>query len=291
MVRDVVKMKDIQFEKGLFENWMTGKIMDELLCSYKGLPKGVNYMVIGDPGVGKTTIILDLLSDLSLYNSANVLFVSAEMNEIDLAIYVQRFPKFQNLDILFVEGEFEQESHSCKTLERLTAILDQYSQKLHLYITLGMTDIDITQLTDDEYQIIEEMGYGNLNSIEHDRTLQALDYYGTDKKCWDVIQDKDKFNELRRASRKLDRIKHVLDAYRPDLIIIMNWEDRMDIFEGLEINEIKDFYIDKLRSVYEIPEYNTKVIWTNHPGARSISVYERLALIGDTARELLNVSK
>ena len=125
MVRDVVKMKDIQFEKGLFENWMTGKIMDELLCSYKGLPKGVNYMVIGDPGVGKTTIILDLLSDLSMYNSANVLFVSAEMNEIDLAIYVQRFPKFQNLDILFVEGEFEQESHSCKTLERLTAILDQ----------------------------------------------------------------------------------------------------------------------------------------------------------------------
>jgi predicted ATP-dependent serine protease len=82
-------------------------------------------MVIGDPGVGKTTIILDLLSDLSLYNSAKVLFVSAEMNEIDLAIYVQRFPKFQNLDILFVEGEFEQEPHSCKTLERLSAILDQ----------------------------------------------------------------------------------------------------------------------------------------------------------------------
>ena len=125
MVRDVVKMKDIQFEKGLFENWMTGKIMDELLCGYKGLPKGVNYMVIGDPGVGKTTIILDLLSDLSMYNSAKVLFVSAEMNEIDLAIYVQRFPKFQNLDILFVEGEFEQEPHSCKTLERLSSILDQ----------------------------------------------------------------------------------------------------------------------------------------------------------------------
>ena len=125
MVRDVIRMKDIQFEKGLFENWMTGKIMDELLCSYKGLPKGVNYMVIGDPGVGKTTIILDLLSDLSLYNSAKVLFVSAEMNEIDLAIYVQRFPKFQNLDILFVEGEFEQEPHSCKTLEKLSAILDQ----------------------------------------------------------------------------------------------------------------------------------------------------------------------
>ena len=125
MVRDVVRMRDIRFEKGLFENWRTGKIMDELLCSYKGLPKGVNYMVIGDPGVGKTTIILDMLSDLSVNSGARVLFVSVEMNEIDLAIYVQRFPKFQNLDILFVEGEFEQEPHSCKTLERLSSILDQ----------------------------------------------------------------------------------------------------------------------------------------------------------------------
>ena len=66
-----------------------------------------------------------MLSALSLYNSAKVLFVSAEMNEIDLAIYVQRFPKFQNLDILFVEGEFEQELHSSKTLERLSKILGQ----------------------------------------------------------------------------------------------------------------------------------------------------------------------
>lgn len=30
MVRDVVRMRDIRFEKGLFENWRTGKIMDEL---------------------------------------------------------------------------------------------------------------------------------------------------------------------------------------------------------------------------------------------------------------------
>ena len=30
MVRDIVRMRDIRFEKGLFENWRTGKIMDEL---------------------------------------------------------------------------------------------------------------------------------------------------------------------------------------------------------------------------------------------------------------------
>ncbi len=125
MVRDVVRMRDIRFEKGLFENWRTGKIMDELLCSYKGLPKGVNYMVIGDPGVGKTTIILDMLSDLSVNSGARVLFVSVEMNEIDLAIYVQRFPKFQNLDILFVEGDFELDSSGNKTFDTVSEVLSQ----------------------------------------------------------------------------------------------------------------------------------------------------------------------
>lgn len=99
--------------------------MDELLCSYKGLPKGVNYMVIGDPGVGKTTIILDMLSDLSVNSGARVLFVSVEMNEIDLAIYVQRFPKFQNLDILFIEGNFEQGSSGNNTFDTVSEVLSQ----------------------------------------------------------------------------------------------------------------------------------------------------------------------
>ena len=101
-------MKDISFDPSLFQNYMTGTVLDELLCSYRGLPKGVNYMVIGDPGVGKTTIILDILSDIrKQHPGVRVLFISAEMNEIDLAVYVQRFPKFQDLDILFVEPDFE----------------------------------------------------------------------------------------------------------------------------------------------------------------------------------------
>ncbi len=104
----IVKMRDIYFDPSLFQNYMTGTVLDELLCSYKGLPKGVNYMVIGDPGVGKTTIILDLLSDIrKQHPGVKALFISAEMNEIDLAIYVQRFPKFQDLDILFIEPDFE----------------------------------------------------------------------------------------------------------------------------------------------------------------------------------------
>ena len=121
----IVRMRDIQLDESLFRNYLTGTVLDELLCSYKGLPKGVNYMVIGDPGVGKTTIILDMLADIRLNNpGARVLFVSAEMNEIDLAVYVKRFPKFQDIDILFVESEFDE---GCQThnYHMLTGVLDQ----------------------------------------------------------------------------------------------------------------------------------------------------------------------
>jgi predicted ATP-dependent serine protease len=115
-------MRDLQFDPELFRNYMSGTVLDELLCSYKGLPKGVNYMIIGDPGVGKTTIILDLLSNIRQYNpDVQVLFISVEMNEIDLAIYVQRFPKFQDLDILFIEAHYEEEgaAHSLDTVREI----------------------------------------------------------------------------------------------------------------------------------------------------------------------------
>ena len=109
----IVKMRDVRFDKDLFINFRTRTILDNLLCSYQGLPKGVNYMIIGDPGVGKTTIILDMLANIrKAQPSARILFISAEMNEIDLAIYVERFPKFGDLDILFIEGGFDECCHS-----------------------------------------------------------------------------------------------------------------------------------------------------------------------------------
>lgn len=109
----IVKMRDVQFDKSLFVNFRTQTILDNLLCSYQGLPKGVNYMIIGDPGVGKTTIILDMLANIHIVQpQTRILFISAEMNEIDLAVYVERFPKFRDLDILFVESGFDEDSHS-----------------------------------------------------------------------------------------------------------------------------------------------------------------------------------
>ena len=117
-MNEIVKMRDVRFDPGLFVNYRSGTVLDNLLCSYQGLPKGVNYMVIGDPGVGKTTIILDLIANIERQTAGTrILFISAEMNEIDLAVYVQRYPKFGDLNIMFVESEFDSKRHHLKEIE------------------------------------------------------------------------------------------------------------------------------------------------------------------------------
>ncbi len=119
---NIIRMCDITFDNELFENFSTGTVIDKLLCSYNGLPKGVNYMIIGDPGTGKTTIILDMLANIMIkHPTADVLFVSAEMNEIDLSVYVQRFPKFRYIKILFIESDISEDgcTHHWSILEEV----------------------------------------------------------------------------------------------------------------------------------------------------------------------------
>ena len=119
-MKRIVKMKDVTFDASLFKIYQSGTVLDNLLCSYKGLPKGVNYMIIGDPGVGKTTIILDLVSSIARQQPATrILFISAEMNEIDLAIYVQRYPKFGDINILFVEPDINDDTHHLQQIEEV----------------------------------------------------------------------------------------------------------------------------------------------------------------------------
>lgn len=106
----VVQMNNLKFNPSLLQSYRSKTVLDELLCSYSGLPKGVNYMIIGDPGVGKTTIVLDMLANIQKQSpNARILFISAEMNEIDLFIYIKRYPKFGSLNIMFVESDFDQE--------------------------------------------------------------------------------------------------------------------------------------------------------------------------------------
>ena len=105
---ELVKMDDLSFNEDLFIPMKTGKKIDALLSSEGGLMKGTNFAFIGDPGVGKTTVMLDILADLQA-KGQKVLFVSGEMNQIDMHGYVKRFPKFGQVPILFLGDYVEKD--------------------------------------------------------------------------------------------------------------------------------------------------------------------------------------
>ena len=102
-----VRMETLTFDPKLFEPIKTGKPIDTLLSTDGGFPRATNFMMVGDPGVGKSTVAMDILSDLQL-SGASVLFISAEMDRIDLYGYVKRYPKFGTIDILFLGDYLDQ---------------------------------------------------------------------------------------------------------------------------------------------------------------------------------------
>ena len=57
----LVKMDDIKFNDDLFIPIKSKTIVDSLLSTEGGVFPGTNTVVIGDPGVGKSTVLLDLL--------------------------------------------------------------------------------------------------------------------------------------------------------------------------------------------------------------------------------------
>jgi hypothetical protein len=107
--RDVgtVRMRDQHFPDGLFDTLCTGKPVDGLFAAKGGFPKATIYILVGDPGVGKTTVALDILADLSK-KGLRCLYVSAEMTRIDMKGYTERFTKFSDLDMFFL-GEYMDE--------------------------------------------------------------------------------------------------------------------------------------------------------------------------------------
>lgn len=80
----------------------TGLVADSLYSYEGGIPVGTNIMCTGDPGVGKTTVLLHTLANLQQHNpNLKCLFICAEMSKIQMFKYTQRFPIFGNVETLF----------------------------------------------------------------------------------------------------------------------------------------------------------------------------------------------
>lgn len=100
---ELVKIDDLHYDERIFKPMRTGNSIDYMFSNDGGIYPATNYMVIGDPGIGKSTQTLDLLAKI-VKNEPHrkVLFISGEMNQIDMYGYVKRYPSFGKIPTLFL---------------------------------------------------------------------------------------------------------------------------------------------------------------------------------------------
>lgn len=95
-----VKLGSLSFGEHLYVPIKTRTNLDTLFSTQGGLFPGTNTVVVGDPGVGKSTVCLDILANIEAQGK-RVLFISAEMNEIEMFPYLKRYPKFGAIPTVF----------------------------------------------------------------------------------------------------------------------------------------------------------------------------------------------
>ena len=171
---ELVQMKDQQFDPDLFVPMPTGRAIDQLFTLEGGLPKATNYMVVGDPGVGKSTVTLDILSDL-IKVGYKCLFISAEMTRIDLYKYVQRYPKFGDIDILFL-GEYLDDNPKLVIEEALSPGYDVVLIDSFVEVQEAVKEVNRLTTSGSEKWLIDQMIRNNLgnNTLKKHTTFLAI---------------------------------------------------------------------------------------------------------------------
>jgi DNA repair protein RadA/Sms len=103
----VTKLNNIDIDPKMMESMSSGiKNIDTFLSHEGGIPCASNIMVAGSPGVGKTTVLLDVLSGIT-NKGRKTLFISAEMGQKQMFKYTKRFPQFGNVTTLFINDYLE----------------------------------------------------------------------------------------------------------------------------------------------------------------------------------------
>lgn len=155
--------------------------------------------------------------------------------------------------------------------------------KLHLYIRSGkiLSNDDLRRLSPDEVELIGEIGWGNMNSIELKKTLKK-------EERWNVI-DASKYSLLKKSSEDIiDPIKNLILAYNPDYIILMGWgESEEQVFKGLDYEPIDEFYVSGIRALYTTKDFKAKIVWTSHPSRFSFlktNQDEMITCVGDSLK-------
>ncbi len=102
----VVKLNKLDIDPRMMKTIKTGLSIDGLFSHEGGIPAATNIMMIGDPGVGKTTVLLDVLASAQ-NKGAKCLFISGEMGKKQMFKYTERFKQFGVIETLFMQDYLE----------------------------------------------------------------------------------------------------------------------------------------------------------------------------------------
>ena len=99
----LVTMEQLNIDADALEPLKTGTVFDKFCSTEGGILPGTMINVAGSPGTGKTTVLMEMVQKIQS-TGKRVLFISAEMNEMDMARYLKRFPNWKSVPILFLNN-------------------------------------------------------------------------------------------------------------------------------------------------------------------------------------------
>jgi len=105
----ITMLNQLNIDRRMLESMETeSEVINQLFSDEGGIPCASNYMMIGDPGVGKTTVLLDVLAMVQNYDrQRKCLFISGEMGRKQMFKYTERFPQFGFVKTLFMADYLE----------------------------------------------------------------------------------------------------------------------------------------------------------------------------------------
>ena len=134
---NIINVEDMEFPSfGLFP---TGKKIDDLFSDHEaggGLYGGTVNIVIGESGVGKSTVMLDLLASIVDQNpEAKILYISSEMTRNDIMFYYRKTPAIGKVPTLLLmdyvkNGQLAQVLEKSFNGDHDVILLDSYQDVL-----------------------------------------------------------------------------------------------------------------------------------------------------------------
>jgi DNA repair protein RadA/Sms len=201
---------DLSFSDSLFKPFKTNTELDIILSTEGGLMPGINLIIAGGPGSGKTTVVLDMMSKFT-QQGLKCLYVSAEMDEIGHYKYCKRMPNFGCVQTLFLK---EYQDNIKDVLEYVFSLgydiiaIDSIAEVLEMYKSLYKTteyaaESWYLKLQDRMKKGDNELSY-NTSFINIQQVTKNNDHKGSNRLKHNV----DAFSTIERSKDGLERSIH-----------------------------------------------------------------------------------